>query len=65
MGTLPNSGDPELESALFSKIKQSPGTEIHLNLEILIYDPLIWTMNHPRLIISNQMKNLLVYKVNY
>ena len=31
------------------------GTEIHSKLEILTCDTLIYTVNHPRLIVSNQM----------
>ena len=44
-------------SALFDKIKQSSGTkgQGHLNLEALTYDPLICTMNYPRLVVPNQM----------
>ena len=58
MGTLAKSGDPD-EMPQFAKIKQSSGTEVHLLLEISSCDPLIWTMNHPRLIISNQVEEFI------
>ena len=35
---------------------QLPRTVVHINLESLPCDPLICTMNHPRLIVSNQME---------
>ena len=44
-------------SALFAKIKQTTGTEVHLNLEeILPCDPLICTMYHLKIIVSNQAR---------
>ena len=46
-------------SALFAKLKQSSGTEVHLNLEILTGDPLIYTMNHPKFNVSRQMEEFI------
>ena len=34
-------------------------TEVHLSWEILTCDPLICTMNHPRLIVSNQIEEFI------
>ena len=42
-----------------TKKKQSSWTEVHLNLKILTNDPLIGTMNHPVLKISNQMEEFI------
>ena len=39
--------------------KQSSVTEVDLNLKILTCDPLIITMNHPRLSVSNQMEEFI------
>ena len=41
-------------SALFAKIKnQLQGLKIKLNLEIFMRDPMIYTMKHPKCIVSN------------
>ena len=37
---------------LFAKI-------IHLNLEVLNCDPLLYTLNHPRPIVPNQMEEFI------
>ena len=36
-----------------------PVTEVHLYLEILACDPMIYTMNHPRFILSNRMEEYI------
>ena len=41
--------------------KQSSDKEIQFNLAIIIYNPSIYTMEHPKLIISNQKENPLVH----
>ena len=40
------------------RLKSSLGTEIHLNLEVLTYHPLICTINHLKFIVSNQMEQV-------
>ena len=63
--TLASSEDPDemLHNAAFHQglhcllgIKHSSGTVVHLNLEISTCDPLICRMNHPRINVSNPMK---------
>ena len=70
MGTLANSEDPDemLHYAAFHqglhcllKYKHSSEIEVYLNLGILISDPLICTITHPRLIVSNQMEEFHKY----
>ena len=62
---MENSEDPdEMDissgSALFAKIKTFfKGTENHINLDILPSSPLISTMNHPRLFVSNHMEEFI------
>ena len=68
MGTLANSEDPdEMQhngSALFAKIKQPLGTELHHNLENATYDPFKCTMGSPILIVSIGMgKSIRIQRV--
>ena len=61
MGTLANSKDPDkmLQALHFIRVCtvcEEEKKSLHLNLEILTCDPLIFIMGHPRLIASNQME---------
>ena len=63
MYNLANSADPdEISQELFARTKRSPGTEVYLNLKIVNCDPLIYTMNHSRLIVSIKSCHGLVDK---
>ena len=67
MGTLTNSEDIiSSGSALFVKIKQIryinnlQGEKIHDNLEILTYEPLKCTVDHPKFITSNKVEDVML-----
>ena len=71
MCTLASSEDPDemLHNAAFHqdlhclpRQKRSSEKELQFNLEIIACDSLIYTMDHSKFIISNQMKNPLVHK---
>ena len=64
MGTLANSEDPDemQHNAAFHqgqhcllRLKQSPGTKMHYNLEKSTYDPLKYTMGSPILLIYRKI----------
>ena len=49
-------------STLFAITKTIFGERNTIYLEIIAWDPSIYTMDHPKLIVSNKKKSLLVYK---
>ena len=68
MGTLANGEDPDempqqlaFHKGLHCLLREnkSIGTEVHPSLETLICDPLICTMNHPRLTVSNKREEFI------
>ena len=65
MSTLANSEDPDemlhetafhQRSTLFAKTKRSLRERNLFYLEIITCDPSIYTMDHPKFIVSNQME---------
>ena len=49
-------------STLFAITKTIFRVKNTIYLEIIVWDPSIYTMDHPKLIVSNQKKSLLVHK---
>ena len=53
---MPHSVASDSGLHLLLQLKQSLEAEIHYNLEILMVDPLIYIMKHPKFIVLNQME---------
>ena len=47
----------------FAKTNHSSGTEVHLNIDSLTRSPFIYTMDHIKTIVTNQMENIHQYTV--
>ena len=58
MGTLANSKDPdEMEHYVCEGKNNLQKKKYNILLEIITFDPLIYTMDHPDLTVSNFMEN--------
>ena len=65
MCTLANNDDPdEMPYNLHSLLgqKQSTEKELQFYLEIITFDPSIYTIDHPKFIVSNLRKSPYVHK---
>ena len=56
MGILSNFAITRHTLVLIAKVKQFSGTDVHLDLKIIIFETLICIMYHPRLTLSNHME---------